>query len=97
MKREKWSDYATYLVLTDISGGKLQGNYVSFLEYKRIKDVLNNIAFSDKLTYSYEGNIYNRKVTSNEAKNILSNLNDLRWNEITSKIFLISYQMVVRI
>tara|TARA_Y100001937_G_scaffold103212_1_gene142209 strand:+ start:182 stop:475 length:294 start_codon:yes stop_codon:yes gene_type:complete len=97
MKKEKWSDYSGYLVLTDTSNGKLSGTYVGFLEYKRIKDILNNIAFSDKPTYSYEGNTYNRKVSSNEAKNILNNLNDLKWTENTDKIFLISNQLGVRI
>ena len=50
MKKEKWSDYAKYLVLSDISKNKLGTTFESYLNYKKVMDVINNIAFTDKST-----------------------------------------------
>jgi len=97
MELKKTSDYAKYLVLSDRSESKLHGTYQNFLEFKKIKDVVNNIAFSDKSTYSVEGNIYKRKITSTEAKNILTNINDCKWSDATAKMLLIASQLLVKI
>ena len=59
MELTKSNEYAKYLVLADDSNGALNGTYESYLNFKRIKEVVNNIAFTDKSTYSYEGDIYN--------------------------------------
>ena len=74
MKIDKWSGYAKHLVLASKSGGKLRTNFNAYLEFKKIKEVINNIAFTDKSTYSSDGDIYNRKITSSEAKSILDNI-----------------------
>ena len=73
MNMEKRSGYANYLNLSDKSGTRLKCNFTAYQEFKIIKEVINSIAFSDKNTYLYNGNIYNRKITSQEAKNILAN------------------------
>ena len=97
MELEKTSDYAKYLVLSDRSGTRLGGNYLTYGNFKRVKDVINSIAFSDKSTYSVEGNIYKRKVTSSEAKNILTNINTCKWSGTTAKMLLVASQLNIKI
>ena len=97
MKKERWSNYAKYLVISDNSSTQLKGNFTSFQNYKIVKDVINNIAFSDKNTYLYNGNIYNRKITSTDAKIILNNLDDCKWNTKTSLMLSVANQLKLRI
>ena len=97
MEKRLWHDYAKYLVLADNSNSKIKANYENFLNFKKIKEVFNNIAFTDKSTYSYEGNIYNRKITSTDAKNILSNIDECKWNQKTSLMLLVASQLKLRI
>ena len=97
MNMEKRSGYANYLNLSDKSGTRLKCNFTAYQEFKIIKEVINSIAFSDKNTYLYNGNIYNRKITSQEAKNILSNIGDCRWNDSTAKMLLVANQLKIRI
>ena len=97
MKKEKWSDYAKYLVLSDISKNKLGTTFESYLNYKKVMDVINNIAFTDKSTFGFDGQLYKRKITSADAKHILSNVNDCRWTQNTEKIFLVSNQLGILI
>ena len=97
MNKSRWSEYANYLVLSDKSNYKLRANFTSYLNFKKVKEVINNIAFTDKTTYSCDGNIYNRKITSQEAKNILSNIGDCRWNDSTAKMLLVANQLKIGI
>ena len=55
------------------------------------------MAHSDKNTYLYEGNIYTRKITSTDAKNILTNIDLCKWNSTTNKMFLVASQVGLRI
>ena len=97
MKMDRWSDYAKFLVLASNSDGRLQPDYVAYLEFKKVKEVINNIAFSDKSTYSSDGDIYVRKITSSEAKNILDNIDECKWTNTTAKIILVANQLKLRI
>ena len=97
MNKSRWSGYANYLVLSDKSNYKLRANFTSYLNFKKVKEVINNIAFTDKTTYSCDGNIYNRKITSQEAKNILANIDECRWTDTTSKMLLVANQLKLRI
>ena len=97
MKKDRWSDYAKYLVLADNSDSKLKGTFVHYQDFKIVKDVINSIAFSDKNTYLYNNNIYNRKITSTEGKIILSNIKECKWNEKTEKMILVANQLKLRI
>ena len=36
MKKNKWSDYDKYIVLSDKSGCQLGGTYVKFLNFKKV-------------------------------------------------------------
>ena len=95
MEKSKWSDYAKYLALADNSKCQLKGNYESFINFKKVIEVISNISHSDKSSYLYDGNIYSRKVTTNDAKIVVDNVNEGKWTENTKKIFVISSQMGV--
>ena len=97
MKKSRWSEYAKFLVLSDNSNYKLNSSFTSYLNFKKVKEVVNNIAFTDKTTYSCDGNIYNRKITSQEAKNILDNIDECKWTDTTSKMLLVANQLKLRI
>jgi len=96
MNKSRWSGYANYLVLSDKSNYKLRANFTSYLNFKKVKEVINNIAFTDKSNYSCDGNIYDRKITSQEAKNILANIDDCKWNDNTAKLLLVTNQLKLR-
>ena len=97
MEMKYWSDYAKYLVLSDRSSNKLKSSFLHYQDFIILKNVINSIAFTDKSTYSYDGDIYRRKITSTEAKNILDNINKCKWNEKTEKMLLIANQLKLRI
>ena len=97
MKKDRWSDYAKYLVLSDNSDSKVKGTFGHYQDFKTVRDVINSIAFSDKNTYLHNNNIYNRKITSAEGKNILNNIKECKWNEKTEKMLLFANQLKLRI
>jgi len=93
MKKEKWSDYAKYLILSDRSNNRIGTTFESFLNFKKVREVINNIAFTDKTSFGFDGELYKRKITTNEAKKIIDNINDCRWTNNSEKIFLVSNQL----
>tara|TARA_B100000902_G_scaffold227398_1_gene215909 strand:+ start:399 stop:698 length:300 start_codon:yes stop_codon:yes gene_type:complete len=95
MEMKNWSDYEKYLILADNSYGKnkIKDTYESFLNYKIVIDVINRIAFTDKSTYSYNNNIYNKKITSDDAKKILNNVLTCKWTSTTAKLKIIAHQL----
>ena len=60
MEMKYWSGYAKYLVLSDRSKNKLKSSFMHYQDFIILKNVINDIAFTDKSTYSYEGDIYRR-------------------------------------
>jgi hypothetical protein len=97
MEKTSYSDYAGYLVLSDNSGTALKGTYIHYQSFKLVKGIINNIAYSDKNSYLYDGDIYTRKITTTEAKNILTNISICKWNDTTKKMLLIASQVGLRI
>jgi hypothetical protein len=97
MEKKNYSDYASYLVLSDNSSNKLKGTYVHYQSFKLVKGIINNIAYSDKNNYLYDGDIYTRKITTTEAKDILTNISLCKWNDVTKKMLLVASQMRLRI
>ena len=95
MKRSNLSDYARYILLADDSRAELKGDYQSFLNFKKVIEVVKNIASSDKSSYLYNGDIYSRKITSDDAKKIIDNVNQCRWTVNTRKLFLVASQLQV--
>ena len=92
-----WSEYAKYLALSDKSKNKLKPTFTHYLDFKIVKNVINNIAFSDKSTYSYGGNIYSRKINSTEAKHILDNIDRCKWSDVTSRLLIVASQLKLKI
>ena len=97
MKQKHWPDYSKYIVLADNSRGILRGTYLSYMDFRVVKDVIENIAFTEKSTYSSGGDIYKRKITSVDAKTILTNIDECKWNSKTSKMLLVANQLKLRI
>ena len=52
---------------------------------------------SDNVTYTYLDNIYKRKITSTEAKNIVTNIEIGKWSTINDKILLVASQVGLRV
>ena len=97
MDKKYWTDYAKYLVLVDKSNDRLQATYDAFLRFKKVKEVINSIAHADKSNYLFEDNIYNRKITSADAKIILDNISECKWTDKTGLMLLVANQLKLRI
>ena len=99
MEMKNWGDYEKYLVLADNSYGKhkIKDTYESFLNYKIVMDVINRIAFTDKSTYSYNNDIYKKKITSEDAKKILGNVLNCKWTSTTAKLKIVAGQLLLKI
>ena len=97
MEKNQWSDYERYIVLSDKSFGKLNGTYSAFLNFKKVMDVVREISKSDKSSYLHAGNIYTRRISSTDAKKILLDVSECRWNHNTSEIRIVANQLSLKI
>ena len=93
---EKWPEYSKYIVLADNSSGKIRETYEAFLNFKKVMDVLHRIAFTDKSTYSYNNNIYKKKITSEDARKVVLNVSNCKWTPTTAKLKLIASQLELK-
>ena len=96
MKKTRWSGYDKYLVFSDKSS-VLKGNYNGYLNFRDVMEVVNNLHAKRNTSYLYNGNIYKRKITSTDAKTILTNLEDCKWTKKTSLMLLVASQLKLRI
>ena len=97
MEKNQWSDYERYIVLSDKSFGKVNGTYSAFLNFKKVMDVVREISKSDKSSYLHDGNIYTRRISSTDAKKILLDVSECRWNHNTSEIRIVANQLSLKI
>ena len=97
MEQTRWSEYSRYLVLSDKAGHKLRGNYYSYQDYQVVVSVLERLSRSDNNTYTYDDTIYNRKITSTEAMNIITNLEVGKWVKVNEKMLSVANQLGLRI
>ena len=97
MEKNQWSDYERYIVISDKSVGKLSGTYSAFLNFKKVMDVVREISKSDKSSYLHDGNIYTRRISSTDAKKILLDVSECRWNHNTSEIRIVANQLSLKI
>ena len=97
MENNQWSDYERYIVLSDKSFGKLNGTYSAFLNFKKVMVVVREISKSDKSSYLHDGNIYTRRISSTDAKKILLDVSECRWNHNTSEIRIVANQLSLKI
>ena len=83
MKMKYWSEHEKYIVMIDGNAGSIKGvrlGYQAFLDFKRVKDALIAMSKNDS-NYSYDGNIYNRVITSSRALQILMKIEECQWDE----------------
>ena len=67
MKMKKWSGFEKYIVLSDRSS-VLRQDYISFIEFKRVKEALMKISNCYTNTYQFENSSYDKTITSTQAK-----------------------------
>ena len=83
MKMNQWSEHEKYIVMVDGNSGYEQGirlGYQAFLDYKKVKEALNIISKSGD-SYTYNGNIYKKPITSSRASQILEKISECRWDD----------------
>ena len=83
MKKERWSEHEKYIAMltgphSSVVGARL--GYQAFLDFKKVKEALIEMSKHDS-NYSYNGDIYSRVITSSRASQILSKIEDCRWDE----------------
>ena len=75
MKRSQYSDHENYILLCENSRG-FKSNYTHFLNFIEVKRFLKHISNVTSDTFNYEGYIYNKKITSTQAQNMLDNMSN---------------------
>ena len=94
MDKSKYSEFDSYTILCDRSKGFKLG-YEYFLKFKEVKKFINQIANKSGDTFTYENNVYTKKITSSEAQNMLTSIFNNRCNYKTFK--LVALQLGVRV
>ena len=79
MKRSNFSAYEKYIILCDKTAGFKMG-YHNFLNFKSVLPFINAIANKTNDSLVYEGDIYKKKISSDEASTILENINSYNCN-----------------
>ena len=73
MEKGKYSDFDNYTILCDNSVGFKFG-YEYFLKFKEVKKFINQIANKAGDTFTYENDIYTKRITSSHAQNMLTSI-----------------------
>jgi hypothetical protein len=94
MEKSKLSDFDNYTLLCDNSVGFKFG-YEYFLKFKEVKKFINQISNKAGDTFTYENNIYTKRITSAQAQNMLTSIFNNRCNYKTFK--LVANQLGVRV
>ena len=81
MEMKRWSKFDKYTVLADRSGERgLQSGFTAFLAFKKVLEAINMIANKKGDSYMYEGELYNKPITSSKAFSILKGLEECRYS-----------------
>ena len=98
MLQKNWSDYDKFLVLSDRSRGRLGTEYGHFIKFKTIVEALKKMRSTQGNMVVVDGEVIDKKkITSTEATNILSNIYECKWNNVTEKMLLVASQLGVRL
>ena len=74
MEQSKIGDFDNFIVMATNTPG-LSTSYSTFLDFKLVRTFIKKIASTpDNDTFLYEKTIYNKKITSADATNILGKL-----------------------
>ena len=93
MKPNKYSEFASYIVMADNSD--MNTGYEAFLRYKQVIPFLNQIVHKLDDTFLYNGTIYKKKITSSEARSLLDGIFQGRCNKSTLRI--VANQLKIKI
>jgi hypothetical protein len=92
MKITNMSDYDRYIILAD-SSGKYHPDYQSFLNFNRIQKALSKIGSSQSSNYLYKDDIYDKPITSSEARQILQNFNEFKYEKVNDLVRRVANQL----
>ncbi len=67
MKKSRWSNYSTYLILAD-SSRVLRGTYSGYVNFKEVLNVLKTIVTKRTTTYLYNGEVIMFNLTHSELE-----------------------------
>ena len=96
MLQKNWSDYDKFVVLSDRSRGRLGTEYGHFIKFKTIVEALKKMRSTQGNMVVVDGEVIDKKkITSTEATNILSNIYECTWNNVTEKLLLVASQLGV--
>jgi hypothetical protein len=73
MDKAKYSEYENYILMCDNSRG-FKLSYTHFLNFVEAKKFLKQIANVNSDSFTYNGYIYSKKITSSIAQNMLDNI-----------------------
>ena len=73
MQMRNWTSYEKYIVMSDRSG-KLIPDLRGFGEFVRVKEALMKISNCYTNTYQFDNDIYDKKITSTQAKMALEGI-----------------------
>ena len=85
MKMRNWSGFEKYIVMSDRSN-TLKQDYLAFSEFKRVKEALMKIANCYTNVYQFENKIYDKKVTSTQAKIALENIENCIYSTVIKQV-----------
>ena len=96
MEKSKYSDFDNYTLLCDNSKGFKLG-YEYFLKFKEVKKFINQISNSSDSSdvVTYENKVYDKKITTSEAQNMLTSIFNSRCNYKAFKK--VAHQLGVRV
>jgi hypothetical protein len=81
-------------VLADNSRAKIGSGYNNYIKFKLVVDALKRMRNTDGNYVVIEGEVIsNKKVTTTEATNILSNIYECKWTPVTEKLLLVASQL----
>ena len=83
MKMDRWSDHEKYIVMltrVDSAAKGVNIGYPAFLDFKKVKEALVAM-YNSGDSYSYNGNIYSRPITSSRAHQILEKIEKCKWDD----------------
>ena len=92
MRKSRWQSYDRYLVLSD-SSKILRGTYASYLNFKQVLEVLNNLVTKRTTQYLYNGEMINFGLKQSEIESILACYNEVEYHPSFEKIRFISSRL----
>tara|TARA_R110000796_G_scaffold100090_1_gene208542 strand:+ start:1003 stop:1287 length:285 start_codon:yes stop_codon:yes gene_type:complete len=94
MKNNRYSEYENFILLADNCG--FNSNYRSFLNFKEVCSLLNQMVNKVEDTFLHKGTIYKKKILSNDARKLLDGFFSNRCTDV-HQLKLVANQLNIRI